>query len=90
MIEKERGEKEQEFFFRNEKEEEERKKMLKKKEGQEERRKYKEEGEKEREKVFREVMCGKVVGPCMGKGNVKKNVKRYNFNKRECIIDNLM
>ena len=35
-------------------------------------------------------MCGKVVGPCMGKGNVKKNVKKYNFNKRECIIDNLM
>ena len=31
-----------------------------------------------------------MVGSCMGKGIIKKNVKKYYFNKRRCIIDNLM
>ena len=30
----------------------------------------------------------KVVGQCMDKGNNKKNVKKYYFNKRVYIIDN--
>ena len=65
-------------------------KNVEEKEGKEEGRKQKEEGEKERERVFREVVCGKVVEPCMSKGNNNKNVREYYFNKRWCIIDNLM
>ena len=35
--------------------------------------------------MFREVVCGKVVGSCMDKGK-KKEVKKYYFNKRGCIM----
>ena len=47
--------------------------------------KKKEEREREREREresFREVMCGKVVGPCMGKGNNNKKCEKNYFNKR--------
>ena len=36
------------------------------------------------------MVYGKVVGPCMGKENNKKKVKKYYFNKKGYIIDNLM
>ena len=89
LIEKERGRKRKNFFLEMKKkkkkeriakekeEEEERKKMPKKKNHR--RRKKEKKKEESRKKTkreresFREVMCGKVVGPCMGKGN-KKNM----------------
>ena len=56
--------------------------MLKKKNRRRRKKEKKKEGEKERERVFKEVMCGKVVGPFLSKGNNIKNVKKYYFNKR--------
>ena len=79
MIEKE-GEKERFFFFRYEKEDAEEEKRRRKKKVERSRRK--------RKRVFREVVCSKVAGPCMGKE--KKKVKKYYFNKNRYIIDNLM
>ena len=81
LIDREReGEKKKEYFFRNEKEEEKRKKMLKKKKRRRKKKKKKKEeskkgeGAKEKERVFREVVCSKVVGPCMDKEN---NLKKW-------------
>ena len=96
LIEKERGEKERIFFFlemkkKKKKERRCRKRKIVEEEGGGTRRNKKVERrrKRKRDRVFREVMCGKVVGPCMDKGNVKKNVKKNYFNKRDCIIDNL-
>ena len=96
LIEKERGEKERIFFFlemkkKKKKERRCRKRKIVEEEGGTRRNKKVERRRKrKRDRVFREVMCGKVVGPCMDKGNVKKNVKKNYFNKRDCIIDNLI
>ena len=38
--------------------------------------------EKKKERVFREVVCGKVVGPCMDKENNKKKVKNIILIKK--------
>ena len=51
--------------------------MKKKKKRKEESRKGK---KKNKERVFREVVCGKVVGPCIGKENNKKKVEKKLFS----------
>ena len=75
--------KKKERIAKEKEEEEERKKMLKKKIVEEERRRRKKkkvEREREREREsFRELMCGKVVGPCMGKGNNNKKCEKKLF-----------